>query len=95
MIEFNASVAYQSPMPPNCVSYPKFLKAPIVKNVPTPLIISIKHVIQIENCSRNTASRRIKIVWESLGKKEHQKITVQEYVEYYAYDLADILQRIS
>ncbi len=71
------------------------LKVPIVKNPTPPLIISIKHVKQIENCSRSTASRRIKMVWDSLGKNQQQRITVEEYTTYYGYSITDILNRIS
>ena len=67
---------------------------PFVKKDNQPFIITIKHVTTIEGCSDSTASRRIKIAHAALGKKQHQKITVQEYADYYGFDYSLILQKI-
>jgi len=82
-------------MPVNKLYSLKIQNAPIVKTEVPPLVISIKHVKNIESCSRATASRRIRVVWDSLGKQKHQRITVEEYAGYYGYAIDDILIRIS
>lgn len=58
--------------------------APNVKN-PAPAFVSLKLVMQLEGCSKSTAFRRIQFARQELAKKEHQALTLIEYIDFYDF----------
>lgn len=43
-------------------------------------------VMQLEDCSKDTATRVFKTLRDCLGKKGHQKISIKEYADYHGID---------
>ncbi|MFZ4056973.1 MAG: hypothetical protein ACOYKE_02490 [Ferruginibacter sp.] len=56
------------------------------------LIVYPKDIIRINGCSSATASRKIKLVKDVLGKQDHQALTIEEYCTYYGLDFIAIME---
>lgn len=54
------------------------------------MIISNKDIQKIMRCSQPTASRKLKMVKDVLGRKQNQYVTINEFCEYYGIQTQDI-----
>lgn len=61
-------------------------------NHPSRLIIYASDVKKIHNCSDSTASRKLQLVKETFGKKEHHEVTVKEYCDYWGLAFVETCQ---